>query len=60
MPLPSVFVTTILFATAYAAIGPNANLYIVNKNIAPDGFTRSCVCFFIDGTSTEISSTAPY
>lgn len=26
-----------------AAIGPEADLHIVNKNIAPDGFTRSYV-----------------
>jgi iron transport multicopper oxidase len=26
-----------------AAIGPLADLHIANKNIAPDGFTRSCV-----------------
>ncbi|RDB26960.1 Laccase-1 [Hypsizygus marmoreus] len=31
-----------IFAGAYA-IGPNANLHIVNKNISPDGFTRSAV-----------------
>lgn len=24
-----------------AAIGPTSDLHIVNKNIAPDGFTRS-------------------
>jgi len=28
---------------ALAAIGPTANLVITNKNISPDGFTRSYV-----------------
>ena len=33
-----------LFAITHAAvIGPIADVHIVNKNIAPDGFTRSCV-----------------
>ncbi|KAF9482103.1 laccase [Pholiota conissans] len=30
-------------AIAYGAIGPNANLYIQNKHIQPDGFNRSTV-----------------
>ncbi|CAL1710152.1 unnamed protein product [Somion occarium] len=30
-------------AEAYAAIGPVADLHIVNKNLAPDGFTRPTV-----------------
>ncbi|RDB27744.1 Laccase-1 [Hypsizygus marmoreus] len=30
-------------AVAFGAIGPAANLHIVNKRIAPDGFTRSAV-----------------
>ncbi|KAF8076150.1 multicopper oxidase-domain-containing protein [Lyophyllum atratum] len=39
--------TTIFFlsllSNVYGGIGPSANLHIVNKNIAPDGFTRSAV-----------------
>ena len=33
---------------AFAAIGPRANLTIVNANLAPDGYNRSfvyCSCF---------------
>jgi len=37
------FVSVFLFANAQAAIGPVADVHIVNKNIAPDGFTRPCV-----------------
>nr|AFD97049.1 laccase 2 [Coprinus comatus] len=37
------FIFTLLSAPAWAAIGPNADLFIVNKDIAPDGFTRSGV-----------------
>ena len=43
MHLIPVLVTVNLFATAYAAIGPVSDIHIVNKDIAPDGFTRSCV-----------------
>lgn len=43
MYLFSTFVVAALFATAHAAIGPIADVHIVNKNIAPDGFTRSTV-----------------
>lgn len=32
-----------LLSITYAAIGPNSDLHIVNKIIAPDGFTRSYV-----------------
>ncbi|KAF8076151.1 laccase 2 [Lyophyllum atratum] len=32
-----------LFSSVYCGIGPSADLHIVNKNIAPDGFTRSAV-----------------
>jgi iron transport multicopper oxidase len=39
---PVVVVLTLL-TTARAAIGPIADVHIVNKNIAPDGFTRSYV-----------------
>ncbi|PPQ71157.1 hypothetical protein CVT24_009838 [Panaeolus cyanescens] len=31
------------FSSAYAAIGPVANLHIANKVISPDGFSRSAV-----------------
>ena len=41
MYLPQVAGGFFLFATAYAAIGPNANVYIGNKIIQPDGFNRS-------------------
>ena len=35
------FVLLSFAATTFGAIGPNANVAIGNKNIAPDGFTRS-------------------
>ena len=41
MSLPQIAGIFFLFATAYAAIGPTANLYIGNKFIQPDGFNRS-------------------
>jgi iron transport multicopper oxidase len=44
MYLPQVAVGFLLFATAYATtdyIGPVADLYIGNKVIQPDGFSRS-------------------
>jgi len=43
MDLFSFLIGVILFATAQAAIGPVADVHIVNKAISPDGFTRSCV-----------------
>jgi len=42
--LCSVFLAASL-AKVYAAIGPTADLTIVNANIAPDGFTRSYVTY---------------
>ncbi|KAF9444257.1 multicopper oxidase [Macrolepiota fuliginosa MF-IS2] len=36
-------VVTALISRVQAAIGPNTDIHIVNKNIAPDGFTRSAV-----------------
>ena len=30
-----------LLGGVFAALGPLSNLYIANKNIAPDGFNRS-------------------
>ncbi|RDB27756.1 Laccase-1 [Hypsizygus marmoreus] len=32
-----------LLSSAFGSIGPNADLHIVNKNVAPDGFNRSAV-----------------
>ncbi|KAG6826462.1 hypothetical protein H0H92_015691 [Tricholoma furcatifolium] len=32
-----------LLTAVYGSIGPNANLHIMNKNVSPDGFTRSAV-----------------
>ncbi|KAM5543041.1 hypothetical protein V8D89_003425 [Ganoderma adspersum] len=37
------YLTLLFSASAYAAIGPVANLTISNAEIAPDGFTRSAV-----------------
>lgn len=34
-------------ATAFAAIGPVADINIANHNLAPDGFTRSFVLLTI-------------
>ena len=36
-----VFPVSILSLRSYAAIGPKADLHIVNGRVAPDGFTRS-------------------
>jgi iron transport multicopper oxidase len=41
--LSATFIALSLVAAANAAIGPVTNLAIVNKNLAPDGFTRSTV-----------------
>jgi iron transport multicopper oxidase len=41
MKLTALLVSFALLLPAYASIGPEANLYIVNKVIAPDGFNRS-------------------
>ena len=42
MHLPRLVGGFFLFVSAaYAAIGPNASLYIGNKYIKPDGFNRS-------------------
>jgi iron transport multicopper oxidase len=37
------FLALSLLSVTHAAIGPITDLHIVNKNIAPDGFTRSYV-----------------
>ncbi|KAI9511058.1 laccase [Russula earlei] len=43
----SVLLAAIL-TRAYAAVGPTAELTVINTNIAPDGFTRSAA--LVDGT----------
>ncbi|KAF8806820.1 laccase 3 precursor [Phlegmacium glaucopus] len=43
MYLPQVAGVFVLFATTSAAIGPDANVYVGNKFIQPDGFNRSAV-----------------
>ncbi|KIL62858.1 multicopper oxidase [Amanita muscaria Koide BX008] len=43
MHLLSAFVSSTLFSLAYASIGPVADLYVINKVISPDGFSRSAV-----------------
>ena len=45
-PTPMSFLSTfvcvsLLFLSASAAIGPSADLYIVNEYISPDGYNRS-------------------
>jgi hypothetical protein len=40
--LCSVLLATVL-AKVYAAVGPATELVIINKNVEPDGFNRSCV-----------------
>ena len=37
------YLTLIFYASAYAAIGPIADLTISDAEIAPDGFTRAAV-----------------
>ncbi|TFK34036.1 yellow laccase [Crucibulum laeve] len=43
MFISNFLVTLSFLSTTYAAIGPTADLHIENKNISPDGFTRSAV-----------------
>ncbi|KAG6888181.1 hypothetical protein C0995_010025 [Termitomyces sp. Mi166 len=45
-------VTLSLVTAVSAAIGPEANLHIINGNIAPDGFARSAVLASGTGTDT--------
>jgi len=56
-----IFAVLSLLSTTHAAIGPIAELDIVNKVIAPDGFSRSCVvhCFFVTDKHPFISSSGP-
>ena len=42
-------------SVVYAAIGPRANVYIENKVIAPDGFSRSYVSVNSYGKPIELS-----
>ena len=39
----SAFITLSLTLGAFAAVGPVTDIHIVNKNIAPDGFSRPSV-----------------
>jgi len=43
-----------LFGGVFAALGPLSNLYIANKNIAPDGFNRSYVLLPVHISSNSI------
>ena len=45
MYLPQIAGGFFLFATAYAAVGPIADLVIGNGNIQPDGYSRSWVVY---------------
>ncbi|KAJ3500534.1 hypothetical protein NLJ89_g9750 [Agrocybe chaxingu] len=45
------FVILSVVAGAYAAIGPTAELYIGNADVAPDGFTRAGVLAGSDASS---------
>ncbi|KAF8237984.1 laccase 2 precursor [Tricholoma matsutake] len=47
----------VLLSGTYAAIGPFADLYIVNKNIQPDGYSRSAV--LAGGTPESASFPGP-
>ncbi|KAH0582280.1 Acyl-coenzyme A oxidase 2 [Termitomyces sp. 'cryptogamus'] len=42
-------------ATVSAAIGPRGNLYIINSDVAPDGFNRSAVLASSSSTGTDAS-----
>ncbi|KAG5643756.1 hypothetical protein DXG03_009691 [Asterophora parasitica] len=46
-----------LFSNTYAAIGPQADFHVVNKVIAPDGFSRSSV--LAGGTPASASFPGP-
>ena len=39
----SAFITLSLTLSAFAAVGPVTDIHIVNKDIAPDGFSRPSV-----------------
>ena len=41
MLLSSAFVALFLTGLTYASIGPASDLYVANKVISPDGFSRS-------------------
>ncbi|KAJ6610545.1 yellow laccase [Mycena sp. CBHHK59/15] len=43
MILPTALVTFVALSCTYAAIGPSASIEIVNKDISPDGYSRSAV-----------------
>ncbi|KAJ7159025.1 laccase 2 precursor [Mycena crocata] len=43
MVLPAALFALSLFSSTHAAIGPSTSLQIVNKQIAPDGYSRSSV-----------------
>ncbi|KAF5374524.1 hypothetical protein D9615_009038 [Tricholomella constricta] len=43
MACAKIFFILSVLSCVYGGIGPNADLHIVNKDIAPDGFTRSAV-----------------
>ncbi|KAM6492570.1 laccase, multicopper oxidase [Amanita muscaria] len=53
----STAVLSSLLSLAYASIGPDTNLYIVNKVISPDGFSRDAV--LAGGTAASASFTGP-
>ncbi|KAG6840216.1 hypothetical protein C0991_008159 [Blastosporella zonata] len=58
MFLSASFVVLSLLSGSYAVtIGPKSNMYIVNADIAPDGFTRSAV--LASGSSTNGSFPGP-
>lgn len=46
LPLSPLVVLS-LFSVVHGAIGPKSDLHVVNKEIAPDGFSRPCVNCFI-------------
>ena len=56
-------VTLFLASTAYGAIGPNAKVFVENKIISPDGFSRSYVNFLFGsvlGWFIKYNKLAPY
>ncbi|RDB27655.1 Laccase-1 [Hypsizygus marmoreus] len=57
MYLFSISVFSLFTMSAYAAIGPSADMHIVNKDVAPDGLTRSAV--LAGGTADDAAFPGP-
>nr|AFN10626.1 laccase 1 [Hypsizygus marmoreus] len=57
MFLSALSTLSFITAGAYAVIGPSADMHVVNKDISPDGFTRSAV--LVGSTADDASFPGP-